>query len=117
MRNQTTRQFLESTISLFVCTSVFCAGTLAASAQVIAPPALLTPSFLTPIAPDLIHLDTIPFARKKPDFGGETCIAMYLQSLGHKVTADEVFDAADVDPLLGRGCVAPELAVAAKQLG
>lgn len=64
-----------------------------------------------------IHLASIPFQTKKPDFGGEACIAMYLRSLGYAVTEDEVFDASGVDPHLGRGCVTHELVTAAKRIG
>ncbi|MFT5301999.1 MAG: hypothetical protein ACI814_002812 [Mariniblastus sp.] len=66
---------------------------------------------------DSVHLQSIRHAKKRPDFGGETCIALYLQSLGHQVTGDDVFDASRVDPIHGRGCHASELNRAAKRLG
>ena len=98
MKNRLTRQFLESTVFLFtgaalIWSVVSVDETTEFAAQPIATPASLKLPALDSIPPDLIHLDSIPFARKKPDFGGETCIAMYLRSLGHKVTADEVFEA------------------------
>lgn len=64
-----------------------------------------------------VYIAGISFKQKKPDFGGETCVAMYLQSLGHDVTQDDVFDAARLDPIHGRGCVTKELVDAAQRLG
>jgi hypothetical protein len=66
---------------------------------------------------DRVYIDGIPFFQKKPDFGGEACVAMVLQSLGHKATQDDVFDASGLDPILGRGCHTKDLIVAAKQIG
>ncbi len=51
-----------------------------------------------------VRLAGVSFLEKQPDFGGETCIAMFLWAQGHNVTGDEVLDASGVNPLLGRGC-------------
>ena len=59
----------------------------------------------------------IPFIQKKPDFGGEACVAMALKGLGHAVDQDFVFDNSRVKPILGRGCVTKELVRAVKQIG
>ena len=58
----------------------------------------------------------IPFIRKKPDFGGEACLTMVLQSKGLPIDQDWVFDHAGVDPTLGRGCVTRELTQVAQAL-
>ena len=59
----------------------------------------------------------IPFVRKKPDFGGEACLTMVLQSKGLPIDQDWVFDHAGVDPTLGRGCVTRELTQVAQATG
>ena len=59
----------------------------------------------------------IPYIRKKPDFGGEACLAMVLQNKGLPVDQDWVFDHSDVDPIQGRGCVTPELTKVAQAAG
>jgi len=59
----------------------------------------------------------IPFIRKKPDFGGEACLTMVLQSKGLPIDQDWVFDHAGVDPTLGRGCVTRELTQVAQATG
>jgi hypothetical protein len=64
-----------------------------------------------------IVLEKVPHIVKKPDFGGETCVAMCLQWLGADADQDMVFDASNVEPDLGRGCITKELADAAKRLG
>ncbi|MEL7500165.1 MAG: DUF1570 domain-containing protein [Planctomycetota bacterium] len=61
-----------------------------------------------------VHLNQVPFIRKKPDFGGEACGAAFLQSLGNQVDQDFVFDQSGVSPTLGRGCVTSELVTALK---
>ena len=66
---------------------------------------------------DSVLIVNVPFLKKRPDFGGETCVAMYLQSLGHNVTGDEVFDMSGLNPVLGRGCTTQELVTAAKNIG
>ena len=60
---------------------------------------------------------SIPFIKKRPDFGGEACLAMRLQQLGFHADQDAVYDAAGLDPLTARGCVTKELNDAAKQIG
>ena len=60
---------------------------------------------------------SIPFVRKKPDFGGEACLTMVLQNKGLPIDQDWVFDHSGVDPVLGRGCVTPELAQVAQAVG
>ncbi len=64
-----------------------------------------------------IFLSEIPFIIKKPDFGGEACVAMALQSRGFEIAQDDVFNVAKVDPVLGRGCQTTELVAAARQIG
>ena len=59
----------------------------------------------------------VPFIRKKPDFGGEACLAMALQNKGLPVDQDWVFDHSGVDPTQGRGCVTPELVKVAQAAG
>ena len=61
--------------------------------------------------------DKIPFIQKKPDFGGEACVAMALQALGHDADQDFVFDCSRVDPKLGRGCITKELVRSVKRIG
>lgn len=80
------------------------------------PPRSASASFFS-TANESVHLKKIPFIHKKPDFGGEACVASALRSLGHNVDQDFVFDQSDVDPLLGRGCVTSELVHAAKACG
>ena len=60
---------------------------------------------------------SVPFIRKKPDFGGEACLAMALQNKGLPVDQDWVFDQSGVDPVQGRGCVTPELVKVAQAAG
>ena len=59
----------------------------------------------------------IPYVRKKPDFGGEACLTMVLQSKGLPIDQDWVFDHSGVDPTLGRGCVTRELTKVAQATG
>ncbi|MFK7767155.1 MAG: papain-like cysteine protease family protein [Mariniblastus sp.] len=59
----------------------------------------------------------VPFIQKKPDFGGEACVAMVLNALGHEVDQDFVFDCSRVDPTKGRGCTTKELLRAVKRIG
>ena len=59
----------------------------------------------------------VPYIRKKPDFGGEACLAMALQNKGLQVDQDWVFDHSGVDPTQGRGCVTPELVKVAQLAG
>ena len=42
---------------------------------------------------------------------------MWLQKLGHHITQDDVFNQAELDPQLGRGCYTKELAVALRNIG
>ena len=65
----------------------------------------------------LVLMSEVPFISKKPDFGGEACVAMCLQYLKHNVDQDFVFDQANVEPILGRGCVTKELVRALKKIG
>ena len=51
----------------------------------------------------------VPHVRQKPDFCGEACAEMWLRKLGKDLDQDFVFDQSGLDPLLGRGCHAPEL--------
>lgn len=59
----------------------------------------------------------VPHVRQKPDFCGEACAAMVLAKLGQRIDQDDVFDQADVDPELGRGCHTQELAQALTRIG
>lgn len=42
---------------------------------------------------------------------------MWLQKLGHNVSQDQVFNASQLDPSLGRGCYAPDLYKSLQNLG
>ena len=89
MKNKTRFAFLPVTTIALAC-SLLTNGYASANGTV---------KNLSGNSPDArVYIDGIPFAEKKPDFGGETCIAMYLQSQGHNVSGDEVFDAAGLDP-------------------
>ena len=68
-------------------------------------------------ADQLIHISGVPFIAKKPDFGGEACVAMFLQYLQEDVDQDFVFDQSGVQPILGRGCVTKELVGTLKRIG
>lgn len=59
----------------------------------------------------------IPHVLQKTDFCGEACAEMYLRKLGNKLTQDDVFNAARIDPILARGCYTPELKTALTSLG
>ena len=59
----------------------------------------------------------VPHIEQKQDFCGEACAAMYLKKLGKRYDQDAVFNAANVDPLLGRGCHTAELNRALKAIG
>ena len=64
-----------------------------------------------------VLIENVPHVRQKPDFCGEACAAMYLQSLGYQTDQDFVFDQAQLDPRLARGCYTKELAAALKSIG
>lgn len=68
-------------------------------------------------AGESVLIKDVPHVQQKPDFCGEACIAMYLQKLGHKVTQDDVFNAAGVDPVLGRGCITKDMERVLKRIG
>ena len=65
---------------------------------------------------DNLYVADIPFIAKKPDFGGEACLAMFLRSKGFDVDQDYVFDSSNLDPLQGRGCHTKDLVTAARQM-
>ena len=65
---------------------------------------------------DNLYVANIPFIAKKPDFGGEACLAMFLRSKGFDVDQDYVFDSSNLDPLQGRGCHTKELVTAAHKM-
>jgi len=73
----------------------------------------------TPPAPSYadVRLDDVPFERQKPDFCGEACTSMWLQSLGKTVDQDFVFDQTGLDPRQARGAFTKELLVALEALG
>ncbi|MHB8875631.1 MAG: C39 family peptidase [Myxococcaceae bacterium] len=77
--------------------------------------ALPRAAFAAPYADALI--EGVPHVKQKPDFCGEADAEMYLQKLGKKVTQDDVFDRAGVDPLLGRGAYTNELARSLRSFG
>ncbi|MBN2344623.1 MAG: C39 family peptidase [Deltaproteobacteria bacterium] len=64
-----------------------------------------------------VLIENVPHIRQKPDFCGEACAAMMLNYLGEEVDQDYVFDAAGVDPSVGRGLVAAELNRALIEIG
>ena len=63
-----------------------------------------------------IILKNVPHIKQKPDFCGEACVSMFLQSTGHKISQDDVFNASGLSPLKARGCYAKELHQALKVL-
>ena len=63
-----------------------------------------------------LYIADIPFVAKKPDFGGEACLAMFLRSKGFDVDQDYVFDASNLDPMLARGCHTKDLVTALRQM-
>ena len=63
-----------------------------------------------------LYIADIPFVAKKPDFGGEACLAMFLKSKGFDVDQDYVFDASNLDPMLARGCHTKDLVTALRQM-
>jgi hypothetical protein len=65
----------------------------------------------------VVCIEGIPHVEQRPDFCGEACAEMYLRKLGHEIDQDDVFNVSNTDPLLGRGCYAPELVTALKRLG
>lgn len=67
--------------------------------------------------PEGIYIPDLVFVPKKPDFGGEACVTMFLNSLGCSIDQDYVFDRSGVDPVFGRGCTTVELVNAVNQLG
>lgn len=64
-----------------------------------------------------VMLADIPHVLQKTDFCGEACAEMYLRKLGSKLTQDDVFNAAGIDPILARGCHSSELKTALSALG
>ncbi|MBT3376567.1 MAG: hypothetical protein HN742_01505 [Lentisphaerae bacterium] len=64
-----------------------------------------------------ISIPGIPHVQQKPDFCGEACAEMVLRKLGHDISQNDVFNAAGLDPVLGRGCYTPELKRALAALG
>jgi hypothetical protein len=59
----------------------------------------------------------IPHIRQKPDFCGEACVAMYLNSIGKRIDQDYVYDQSGLDPVEGRGCYTRELVLAVRRMG
>ena len=97
---------------------LFAFETSAASHYTTNPNGSTTPSDTATISPATsTPVPAIPFIRKKPDFGGEACLTMALRNKGLPVDQDWVFDHSGVDPILGRGCVTPELAKVAQAAG
>jgi len=59
----------------------------------------------------------VPHIEQRPDFCGEACVAMALRHRGLRYRQEAVFDAAAIDPELGRGAYAPELVRALQSIG
>ncbi len=68
-------------------------------------------------AEKIVLIKDVPHICQKEDFCGEACIAMYLQKLGHKVTQDDIFNLAGVDPMLARGCITKDIEKVLKRIG
>lgn len=66
---------------------------------------------------DEIYIKNVIFIPKKPDFGGEACVAMWLQTTGATIDQDYVYDLSELDPMNGRGCNTAELVKAVRKLG
>ncbi len=64
-----------------------------------------------------VQIVGVPHIDQRPDFGGEACVEMFLRKLKVRLDQDGVFDQAGVDPALGRGCEASELARALAKIG
>ncbi len=64
-----------------------------------------------------VQLTGFPFEKQKPDFCGEADVSMALKRLGHDVSQDQVFAATGLDPTLGRGAYADDLARGLRVLG
>jgi hypothetical protein len=62
-------------------------------------------------------IEGVPHVKQRPDFCGEACVEMWAWKLKKVISQNDVFNAARVDPLLGRGCYAAELNDALKTLG
>ncbi len=71
----------------------------------------------TPRVYSSVVIDDVPHIKQKPDFCGEACAAMYLRKLGERMDQDYVYDRAGVNPSLGRGLYASELADALSRIG
>jgi hypothetical protein len=71
----------------------------------------------SPIPQEVVGIRGIEFIAKKPDFGGEACVAMHLRNVGWKVDQDFVFDQSGLDPIEARGCNTSELVAAVKRIG
>jgi len=69
------------------------------------------------VAEKSVILEGVPHVRQRPDFCGEACAAMWLGKLGKPHSQDDVFNAAGLDPALGRGCYTRELNAALKRTG
>ena len=69
------------------------------------------------VGAESVLIKGVPHIEQKQDFCGEACAAMYLSKLGKPYDQNAVFDAADLDPLLGRGCRTAELNTALKAVG
>ncbi len=64
-----------------------------------------------------VQLTDFPFVRQAPDFCGEADVSMAMQHFGYAVSQDQVFAATGLDPALGRGAYADDLARGLKALG
>lgn len=64
-----------------------------------------------------IVIRSVPHILQRTDFSGEASAAMFLNSLGENMDQDYVFDSAEIDPNLGRGLKANELARALRKIG
>jgi hypothetical protein len=64
-----------------------------------------------------VRIDGVPHVTQRPDFCGEACVSMWLAKLGKPGDQDWVFEQSELDPSLGRGDYAPDLARALKNIG
>jgi hypothetical protein len=80
-------------------------------------PAKAAPAKAAPPQYRSVNIPGVPHVRQKPDFCGEACAEMYLAKLGYQIDQDDVFDQAELDPLLGRGCYTRDLARSLPRIG
>jgi len=95
---------------------IFCAIIIALIGGLISKTEFANANPVNNLAVEDLYVANVPFVVKKPDFGGEACLAMFLRSKGFDVDQDYVFDASKLDPMLARGCHTKDLVVALRQM-